>query len=340
MTNSAASTLYRTVGALGLTRAQVRRLLPSWWEPALESRPDGIAELGLHLSRRLSLDFSALLEGKIVPKGAVTNIAFKHQSNVTPEKLSAACFVASSLAQAIIAALPAPYQPLPSSPEELTRLLRQNANGIVGFDALLAVCWSRGIPVIPLPHLPVGVRKMDGAALRVADRAAVVIAKRKSSRAWLSFILAHEMAHLALGHVAAGATIIDVALQDMSTYATESSSDKQERDADTFALEILGGKDVEAAVRAWSSRMSPVELAVEARRAGQALGVEPGHLILRHAFLTKQWSDAVTALNFLSEDLDPESALIGCLRSELDMERVAEDMQDMVTQVTGWGPVQ
>lgn len=338
MTTPTASIMYRTLGTLGLTRSQARRLLPSWWVPELENTADGVVELGMHLSRRLSLDLGALLEGRVVPRGAMEKVAFKHQSNVAPDKLAAASCVASAIAQAIIAALPAPYRPLPSQPTEMFRLLREGNHKTAGFDSLLELCWSHGIPVIPLPHLPVGMRKMDGAALRVGERAAVVIAKRKSSRAWLSFILAHEMAHLALGHVPPGSSIMDISLQDMATYATESSNDMQEREADAFALNVLGGRDAEAAIHDWSPHLSPVELAVEARRAGRMISVEPGHLVLRHAFQTKRWADAATALNFLSEDLDPESELVARIGLEVDMERVAEDLQDMVTQVTGWTP--
>lgn len=338
MTLPPAKSLYQTVASLGLTRAQVRRLLPSWWSPEIESQPGGVAELGLHLSRRLSLDLSALLEGRLAPKGAAVHVAFKHRTNVESNKLAAATFIASSLAQAIIAALPSAYTPLPATGSKLREAVRQATNGgVLGFEALLTLCWASGIPVIPLPHLPIGIRKMDGASLRIGDRPAIVIAKRKSSRAWLSFILAHEMAHIALGHIGPGSTIIDVSLQDTSTYATESSSDQQEQEADAFALDTLGGAEAERAISDWSGRMSPVELAVSARKSGAMIGVEPGHLILRHAFLTKRWAEASTALRFLSEDMDPESVLIESLRNHLALDLIADDLQDLVSSITGLG---
>lgn len=336
MTTQTAKSLYQTVASLGLTRAQVRRLLPSWWSPEVEASPDGVAELGLHLARRLSLDVAALLRGNIVPKGAVSQVAYKHQVSTSPAKLAAASYIASSLAQAVIAAIPASYHELPGTPEGIRRAILDSRLGALGFDALLELCWESGIPVIPLPHLPVGIQKMDGAALQVGGRPAIVIAKRKSSRAWLSFILAHEMAHIALGHLeASGSTIIDVSLKDAATYATEASSDSEERAADAFALSVLGGQDVEGEIATWSPRAAPVELAVSARTAGAALGVEAGHLILRYAFISKRWAEASTALQFLSEDFDAESALKAHLQTRLDMDRVAEDLRDMVAQITG-----
>src|SRR2546422_202169 len=210
-----ADALYKTVKTLGLTRAQARRLLPSWWSPELEKRPDGIAELAMHLGRRLSLDVAGLLIGKVQPKGAVKRIAFKHRAGLEAASLEAASFIASSLTQTIIAALPGKYRGLPNRSDTVQSAVRKLGINTIGFGALVDLCWMSGIPVIPLPNLPIGVRKMDGAALQDGGRPAIVIAKRQSSRAWLSFILAHEMAHIALGHLSPGSSIVDISLQDM-----------------------------------------------------------------------------------------------------------------------------
>ena len=336
MMTPTADALYKTVKGLGLTRAQARRLLPSWWSLEIEKQRDGIAELAMHLGRRLSLDVGALLSGQIRPSGAVASIAFKHRAGVESSSMQPASFIASSLVHTIVAAMPTNYEKLPARAEEIQTYVRQLSGGMVSFDALVDLCWQRGIPVIPLPHLPVGVRKMDGAALQDGNRPAIVIAKRKSSRAWLSFILAHEIAHIALGHLKPGSSIVDVSLQDMATYATESAQDTQETDADAFALQILGGAVAESTIAAWPSRFSPVEIAAAARGAGQKSGIEPGHLVLRFAFKTRRWAECVTALGFLTEDLDAEGELIRKLRSHIDIDLVAEDLQDMVMQITGY----
>lgn len=335
MTQLTAKSLYKTVAGLGLKPAQVRQLLPAWWAPEIEKAADGLAELALHLSRRLSIDHAALLEGRLVPKGAVTKLAFKHRANADPTTLAASSFIASSLSQALVAAMTTPYQPMPADATAL-RQLASERYGSLSFDALLGVCWSHGIPVIPLPRLPVGVRKMDGAALLVGERPVIVIAKKKSSRAWLSFILAHEIGHIVLGHVRPGSSIVDISLQEASTYSAESSQDGQEAEADAFALELMGGRAVADEIAAWRDDASPVEIAVQARQGGQRLRIEAGHLILRHAFVTRRWPEAITALRFLSEDVDPEAALIGHLSQHIELDRVAEDLQDLVAQVTGW----
>lgn len=178
----------------------------------MEKGQDCVGELALHLSRRLSLDLESLLSGKVQPKGAVSHVTFKHSANVEASSLSGASFVASSLSQAVLSAFSKPYRPLPATAKEIQDEARSLRGGNLGFDALLDLCWSRGIPVVPLSNLPVGIRKMDGAALQLGDRPVIILAKKKSSRAWLSFILAHEMGHIACRHLSPGSSIVDDAL--------------------------------------------------------------------------------------------------------------------------------
>lgn len=334
--NINAKTIYQTVAQLGLKPGQVRQLLPDWWDPQVEKDPSGVSELAMLLGRRLSLDVGALMNGQLSPKGAMASVVFKHRAGLDPHSLAAASAIASSLAQTVLAALPVGFSKLPSRADELSKTATEGGQHQLGFDSLLTLCWNHGIPVIPLPNLPVGLRKMDGAALQIGERPVIVIAKKKSSRAWLSFILAHEIGHIALGHLKPGSIIVDISLQEGATYATDDQNDKQEADADAFALEAMGGEAVESEVSGWATQMAPVELAVKARMAAKAYKIEPGHFVLRHAFINRRWPDAVTALRFLSEDLNPEAALLQEFERRLDMSAVSDDMQNLVAQITGW----
>lgn len=332
-----AKIIYDKLKEIGLTRAQVRKILPSWWSPEAETHSDGIAELCLLVSRRLSLDLTSLLAGEIKQKGAVTSVAYKHRADAAPQSLLASTCIASSLAQAVISAMPHPYTPIARDPAAFAALAKEAGRGTIGLEPLIKSCWSMGIPVIPLPNLPVGVRKMDGAALKIGNRPAIIISKKKSSRAWLAFILAHEIGHIACGHLEKNGSIVDVSLQEQATYASESSTDIQEREADEFALALFGGEVVNNTIETWSSWASPVELAVKAREAGSVFGIESGHLVLRYAFATKRWTDASTALRFLSEDADAEAVMKTSLKENLNLDLVAEDLRDMVCQITAIG---
>lgn len=330
-----AKAIYDALKVLGLTRAQVRRLLPEWWTPAMEEKPDGVTELCLLISRRLDVDFQALTQGAVARRDAKAPVAYKHASGADVATLQAATCVATALSQSVLSALPAGSSSLPASPKDFAARCKEVGNGIVSLASMVEACWQLGVPVIPLPNLPVGVRKMDGAVVKVGDRLAIVISKKKSSRAWLGFILAHEIGHLACGHLSGSGSIIDVSLQEQATYEVDSGADRQERQADEFALALLGGKLVDTTVSRWPGHVAPVTLAVNAKKAAASCGVEPGHLVLRFAFKTKRWAEAMIALNYLQEDGNAELVMQQGLHRHLDLDRVADDMRDFIAQVTG-----
>jgi hypothetical protein len=335
MTVKDAKAINEGLKGLGLTRAQVRRLLPSWWSPDAEKHADGVAELCLLVGRRLSLDVRALMNGEIRQKEGSLSVAYKHRADATLLSLRASTCIATSLAQAVVAATPQPYTRISETPSELAARVKEIGGGIVSLSSLIDTCWALGVPVIPIPNLPVGIRKMDGAVIRVDQRPAIIVSKKKSSRAWLAFIVAHEIGHIGCGHLDRDGSIIDVSLQEQSTYEAESSSDAEEREADSFALSLFGGETVEREIRTWPEWASPVDLAVRAREMALTLGVESGHLVLRYAFQTKRWPDAMNALRFLSEDADAEAFIKSRLLRNLDLELVADDIRDLVCQITG-----
>lgn len=335
MAVTSAKTIYENLKVFGLTRAQIRKLLPSWWSPEAEKHPDGLAELCLLISRRLSLDLPSLLRGDIVRKSAAVALAYKHSAAATPQSLQGATSIALSLADAVAASMQDSVISPPKSAEAFAKIARANGSGLVSLESLIETCWDSGIPVVPMPNLPVGIRKMDGAVIKVGNRPVILISKKKSSRAWLSFIVAHEIGHIGCGHLEKTGSIIDVSLQEQTTFEVETTGDLQEREADTFALNLLGGNAVEETISKWPTWASPVDLAVRARESHAALGVESGHLILRYAFKTKRWPDCMSALHFLSEDTNAEAVMQRALRDNLDLDSIADDLRDLVVQITG-----
>lgn len=327
--------IYENLKTMGLTRAQARKLLPDWWTPEMEESSDGLAELCMFYSRRLNLDFKDLMRGAVVSRDNESAIAYKHTAGKDPTSLRAATGIARALAGAVLAASKVSQKTVPASPTAFAKLTKEHGKGIVSLASLIDTCWSLGVPVIPMPNLPLGVKKMDGAVVRVSGGSAIIISRKKSSRAWLSFILSHEIGHLARGHLSKSGSIIDVSLQEQATYAVESSSDKQEREADDFALSLMGGDDVESIIAVWPTNSSPIDLAVMAKENAAACGVEPGHLILRFAFKTKRWTESVMGLNYLREDADADLVMKTSLSRHLDLDQVSDDMSDFVRHATG-----
>lgn len=336
MTTNVLADLYRSLKTVGLTKGQVASILPGWWEPELAKTASGARETALMLGRRLNIDASALLEGRIQSLRGAAPPRYKHTVRVTAEQLAPATMIATSLARAIVGAMPKRSAvQLPVSAIQLREQLLAGPSGRVDFDAILSFCWGQGVPVIPLPNLPKGVRKMDAAAIRVNSHPVVVIAVKNNSKAWLSFLLAHELGHLCLGHVPDDTALVEGSLSDSSEFDAESQQDQQEAEANQFAHLLLGGAEADAVVGKWSRNLPPVSLATDAMDAADALRTAPGHLVLRYAFQTHRWAEARTALNFLSEDMSAQDTLVARLRTEIDTSLLGEDMSDYVEQITG-----
>ena len=320
---------------VGLTKGQVGALMPDWWDTAAANSTAGAWEFVLMVSRRLGLDAVALASGEVCRLGEVSAPRFKHTVRVSSEDLGPASLIASALAKAIVAATPPKPATGRQTPAQVREAVLAAGAARVDFDALLDFAWQRGIPVIPLPHLPNGVKKMDAAALRVGKRPAIVIARRNESKAWLSFILAHELGHILLGHVPENGSIVEGSIHDTAAFEAESQLDLQEREANDFAHAVLGGEDADVVVSQWTPRASEMQLVDAALAAAPALRTAPAQLILRYAFLTRRWVQASMALRFMADDVDAQGALVNRLSQEIDTAQLGDDLQEFVEKVTG-----
>lgn len=315
-------------------------MLPSWWDDQIASAPDGMWELVLGIAKSLSLDAVALSKGEFFPKGAVANISYKRNALVNPQDFQASTLIASSISNAIISSIKVPYQALPKNVWELNEEIRAIGKGSIDFDALLNYCWRKGVPVISLSNLPFGLKKMDGAALKVGDRPVIILAKKNNSKSWLSFILAHELGHIALGHLENNSSIVDIALQQESTFDSDNAGDSMELEADKFALNILGGPLAQETQERWGDFDSAITLATNARAAANLLGCSAGHLILRYAFRTKRWPEAASALKFLREDFDAQKEIVKSMASGIAFDDLSNDVQDLIIRITGYSPLE
>ena len=334
---AALTDIYRSLRTVGLTRGQVSSILPDWWAPEMAKTQSGLRETALLLGRRLCLDASALLEGRVEHARDLSVPRYKHTVRVTEEQLRPATLIAASLAKAVVGAMPARVVALPTSASAVREQVLAQAPR-VDFDSILNLCWSSGVPVIPLPNLPNGVRKMDAAAIRVGDRPVILIALRNNSKAWLSFLLAHELGHLSLGHVPTNSALVEGSLNDSTEFEVGTGIDRQEIEANEFANNLLSGGQSQAVVDAWPADLPPVTIATTALATSESLRTAAGHLILRYAFRTRRWPDARIALNFLSDDMDAQAGLVDRLRNEIDTRQIGDDLSDYVRQVTGVAP--
>jgi len=123
-------------------------------------------------------------------------------------------------------------RPIPDATTVRSEIL--DSAGQVTLESLLEWMWDHGIPVIPL-HGKAG---FCAAVLALDRNPAVIIKETREHLAYWLFDLAHELGHLANGHVHQEA-LVDV--DALSPGGRHEHQDEQEDAADEFALELLLG---------------------------------------------------------------------------------------------------
>jgi IrrE N-terminal-like domain len=123
---------------------------------------------------------------------------------------------------------------------------------------------------------------------RIRGRPVIIITK-KAKADWALFILAHEIGHIAKGHLGSGdgEAILD------ETISNDQTPDQQEREANEFASGILtpDGKGIRMPIA-----LKAEDLASAALRYGREHGISPGHVILNAAKHTRIGGNSLFAL--------------------------------------------
>lgn len=257
----------------GLAWGSLKRTLPDWVDSAFESR-SGVLELKTFLSRNVGLRLSR--EGKLAAS-ELPAACFKTNAATSVDQVMAARAVASACGRLVAKATLTPYSRLPADAD----LFRSSVLGAVNkpwidLSTLIHACWKHGIPVIYLPALPVVGRKMEGMVTNVGGRPVIVLTKKVPHPDWLLFLLAHEIGHLAAGHLpdGEGQAIVD----DTVELAPGNDRDQQEREANSFATHLLAPNGME--VRFEGRLPNAANLAAQAQQYGADHGMSPGYVIL------------------------------------------------------------
>lgn len=224
--------LLEKLSAVGFSESYVRRIgLPSWWNDELNEIPAAVLEGSAHIAQRLHLELSSLLkddsEAKFKP---LPTTKFKYHRQQALDIPYVSHQVASQVAKLIALSLkPQPFAPIPAVVGQIRQdVLTHGAK--VDLESLLSYCWQHGIAVMYFNDYPQGTRKITGMIQWQGDRPVILLSHKTTHPAWLAFHLAHELGHLALGHVETGILIDD---------EINESDDVEETAANRFAVELL-----------------------------------------------------------------------------------------------------
>lgn len=268
------------------------------------------------------------MTGKPHWKPGGTNVKFKKAAGVTETEVRACHTIAQQAAEAIASTITTPWSlNLPAAEELHAVLKQQGAKPWVSLEDMVTWCWKHGIPVIHVNNFPRECTKPDGMAVRTSSgRPVVVLCKNSPRPAWQIFILAHELGHIALGHVPEGGVVVDSKLE------TE-TEESDEVDANRFAVTVLTGRpDFGLLSR---GKMYPNLLAQQARQFANSYRVSPGVVALNWGFQTKDWGTANGAVKLLEEREDAFKIIQAAGVEAVDWESLSSDGCEWMERMTG-----
>lgn len=299
----------RLVKSTGLTDSAITAAWPEWWSDAADASPSAQAELRFSLARNLGLDPVTVL-GDEAPQ-FIWDDSAKYKSFKGDDQRDKPAITAfgKSVTRMLVKTV-AQTVPLVGLPASQLRQSILKGNQYVGLVELLAMLWAFGTPVLHLRVFPLPAKKMSAMVTRFQDRYAILLAKDATYPAAIAFYLAHEIGHIACGHVVAGSSLID-----MDNEGAAQDQDPEELEADKYALELLTG-DPDFKIEKQGLGRSARELANQALTMGHERRIEPGTIALCYGFATGEWPTAQAALQHIYSQAMPAWEVINRIATQ------------------------
>lgn len=317
--------IYRRLGSLGVDAPFLRsRILPDWWDDSEARVPATRAIAEFTISRLFGIPIAALRNPDAALSLPVQSRAkLKLRSDATRERVAPGLALADRAARLVVDILtqgPVDRRPpMFSGPRQAQSARAQvlAASKTVTLASLFEFAWASGIVVLHLANVPKGSKTFDGMACFIGQIPVVVLASGRQSPPWIAFHLAHELAHLLLGHAQPGAgPVVDAGLDS-------ASDDRQERDADAFALELLTGSTNPPLP---GTSLNGPRLAAWAKKAGMEHRIDPGTLALVVGRFRRRLPAAQVALKALGLDVGAQGAATRFLQAHLP-DGLPEDLE-------------
>lgn len=312
--------------SLGLSKAFIENVaIPSWWSNDSRCHEEAIPRLLNSLCKRLILEFNLYETSFSLSFARIPTLKHKLQKNQGNSELFD--YLAMSVVNTVLGTIELSYTPVPTDALLIRNSILQDQPS-VGLNNLLQYCWNLGVPVVHLDlgnyfDKRAGHTKVDGFVVIPKDRPVIVIGSSRRHSAWLLFILAHELGHIALGHLKKGV------LSDESFL--HGTKDQEEEEANRFATELLFG-DIQLS---WPKNLNKQRLLLKADRLSKEHNVDPGALVLNYGWQTGNWGCAVAALNELEPDANAPAQINAYYQGHLvSLDEESRDYLERVNVLT------
>jgi hypothetical protein len=222
------------------------------------------------------------------------SLQYKKNKSLPKKDIQVATEISILAANTIDSVFNKPYTALPQKPKDILQILKKKSN-VIELDTILDYLWESGIPVLYISQFPKKTKKMTAVSIMIKERPVIILSKSHKYPSWYLFELAHEIGHIALGHLKKEGIILDENLD-------RSSNDKMEKEADAYALSILEGNDLKSY---FPKKLSPSGLYRLAIGLSNTLKINPGFIILSYAEYINDYAFGNAALRFLGKKITP-----------------------------------
>ena len=321
-------TLFTRLQRAGIGRKFVRtHVLPDWWDDSIATTEAGYLEAAAIVARNLSLDLVCLCDDSVpIAYRDLGRARFKKRAGITSERMTWPKTIALRAAELACHALESPAGAIPNASSTIRDQILSVGNAHVTLPSLLDYCWSIGMPVIHVSTFPSNTAKMDAVTSVLGGRPAIAVSRSSSHDAWLMFLIAHEMGHIALGHLANEPILVD-------EHVRGRDSDPEEIAANRFAIEVLAG-DPGLSCSAGARWPTAQQLSGLARVAGLEHRVDPGVLVLNFGWTNDLWPLANAALKILEPDADAPAVIRAKMEEWLCWDRLPAESAAFLRRIT------
>ena len=315
--------LFSKLDMAGIPPSFAKKMLPAWWEDEVASDPAGLQQAQLYLARAFNIELKSLVEDGALPRFRASLRKYKLSRNVSEDTVSVSANYVTGISRIALQAFPAEQKTPPTSPAKLRKSILEK-HACVSLPALLEWCASAGIPVMHVEKVPG--KKMTGLVVRDGGRYAIALSK-KGHPAYLLFHLAHEIGHIAKGHLVADGFVADEKIGNAST-------DQDEKEADAYGVCLLNGSEVR--YRAGGVIPNGRALWKAAVAKGKETGVDAGHIIANYGHNQDRYAMANIALAELGEPSQGGSVINAAFFASLDRALISDDQLDLLKVATGF----
>ena len=324
MTSTSMNNLYNQLNQVGIKKAFAKKIFPDWWDDSIASDEAGLQQAHLYVSRAFNIELASLEKTNLVPSFRQVEHKFKLNSNVTVEDVSVGAHYVTAIAKLALKAIHTTSLAVIKDPAELRAHILKTSQ-FVNLNSLLGYCSEIGIPVLHIEKLPS--KKMIGLAIRIDGKYAIVLSK-KAHPAYLLFHLAHELGHIAKGHLTKDGFIADTKIGSNNT------NDADEKEADAYAIRLLNGAEVQYTTQ--GKLASGIQLYVAALAKAESIQVDVGHIILNFANTNKCFPLANIALKHLPGSDSGADVVNKALFKTLNHELLSDDQLQLLVTATGY----